>query len=259
MLLRRDGLPSASGPASLVFVGHGANQYGGSTAFDVDVVDYSGTILWASGEQLGSYTLDAATGSNGQLSSDQGLQQDKSGNFLIQLFAGAHSSFVLVMRVSPSYITDFGSIRSSRFFANAGVRVITGANGYEAIEVSNSDYKPNFAQGTIYTATYSWSPGDSDYAFSRCTAQKADDPRRPHPVRPPYPHARVPLLLWACRSRASIFVKQNLHQSAAVLGAFWTCFGIGALTGGLAFGIIRRAPLFTIALVIIVGWGRRSP
>ena len=26
-----------------------------------------------------------------------------------------------------------------------------------------------------------------------------------------------------------IFVKQNLHQSAAVLGAFWTCFGIGAL------------------------------
>lgn len=52
-----------------------------------------------------------------------------------------------------------------------------------------------------------------------------------------------------------IFVKQNLHQSAAVLGAFWTCFGIGAVTGGFAFGIIRRAPLFTIALVIIAGWG----
>ncbi|MGH7775848.1 MAG: MFS transporter [Candidatus Dormibacterales bacterium] len=52
-----------------------------------------------------------------------------------------------------------------------------------------------------------------------------------------------------------IFVKEDLHQSAAVLGAFWTCFGIGALTGGLAFGIIRRAPAFTVALVIIVGWG----
>ena len=52
-----------------------------------------------------------------------------------------------------------------------------------------------------------------------------------------------------------IFVKQNLHQSAAVLGAFWTCFGIGALTGSLAFGIIRRGPLLTIALAIIVGWG----
>jgi predicted MFS family arabinose efflux permease len=52
-----------------------------------------------------------------------------------------------------------------------------------------------------------------------------------------------------------IFVKQDLHQSAAVLGAFWTCFGIGAVTGGVVFGIIRRAPLFPSALVIIVGWG----
>ena len=52
-----------------------------------------------------------------------------------------------------------------------------------------------------------------------------------------------------------VFVKQNLHGSAAVLGAFWTCFGIGAVTGGFAFGMIRRAPLFTIALVIIIGWG----
>ena len=52
-----------------------------------------------------------------------------------------------------------------------------------------------------------------------------------------------------------IFVKQNLHSSAAVLGAFWTCFGIGAVAGGLAFGVIRRAPLYTVALVIIVGWG----
>ena len=52
-----------------------------------------------------------------------------------------------------------------------------------------------------------------------------------------------------------IFVKQDLHQSAAVLGAFWTCFGIGATTGGFAFGFLRRAPLFTTAIVIIVGWG----
>jgi MFS family permease len=52
-----------------------------------------------------------------------------------------------------------------------------------------------------------------------------------------------------------IFVKQNLQESAAVLGAYWTCFGIGAVTGGFAFGIIRRAPLFTTALLIIVGWG----
>jgi predicted MFS family arabinose efflux permease len=52
-----------------------------------------------------------------------------------------------------------------------------------------------------------------------------------------------------------IFVNQDLHQSAAILGAFWTFFGIGAVTGGLAFGFLRRAPLFTLALVIIVGWG----
>ena len=52
-----------------------------------------------------------------------------------------------------------------------------------------------------------------------------------------------------------IFVKQDLRQSAAVLGAFWTCFGIGATAGGFAFGLLRRAPLFMTALVIIVGWG----
>jgi Major Facilitator Superfamily len=52
-----------------------------------------------------------------------------------------------------------------------------------------------------------------------------------------------------------IFVKEDLHGSAAVLGAFWTCFGVGAVTGGFAFGTIRRAPLFATALVIIVGWG----
>ena len=52
-----------------------------------------------------------------------------------------------------------------------------------------------------------------------------------------------------------VYVKQNLHQSAAVLGAFWTCFGIGAVTGSLAFGILRRGPLFTMALLIIIGWG----
>jgi MFS family permease len=52
-----------------------------------------------------------------------------------------------------------------------------------------------------------------------------------------------------------VFVKQNLEQSAAVLGAYWTGFGIGAVTGGFVFGVIRRAPLFPVALVIIVGWG----
>ncbi|HKC19572.1 MAG TPA: MFS transporter [Candidatus Dormibacteraeota bacterium] len=52
-----------------------------------------------------------------------------------------------------------------------------------------------------------------------------------------------------------IFVKQDLHQSAAVLGAYWTGFGIGAVAGGVAFGFIRSAPLFTIALAVIVGWG----
>ena len=52
-----------------------------------------------------------------------------------------------------------------------------------------------------------------------------------------------------------IFVKDDLHQSAAVLGAYWTFFGVGATTGGFAFGILRRAPLFTTAIVIIVGWG----
>jgi MFS family permease len=52
-----------------------------------------------------------------------------------------------------------------------------------------------------------------------------------------------------------LFVKQDIHGSAALLGAFWTAFGLGALTGSFAFGVIRRAPLFPVAIAIVLGWG----
>jgi len=52
-----------------------------------------------------------------------------------------------------------------------------------------------------------------------------------------------------------ILVKDNLHQSAAILGAFWTGFGVGALIGSVIFGVIRRVPPLRVALAIIVGWG----
>lgn len=52
-----------------------------------------------------------------------------------------------------------------------------------------------------------------------------------------------------------IFVEQDLHRSAVVLGIFWTAFGVGALAGSLGIGLVRRPPLFAAALTIIFGWG----
>lgn len=52
-----------------------------------------------------------------------------------------------------------------------------------------------------------------------------------------------------------IFVAQDKQGSAALLGAFWTVFGIGAVVGGLLAAALRNRPLWTVVAVIIIGWG----
>jgi predicted MFS family arabinose efflux permease len=52
-----------------------------------------------------------------------------------------------------------------------------------------------------------------------------------------------------------IHVATELHGSPGLLGAFWTVFGVGAVVGGLSAGLLRNRPLWTVVVVIIVGWG----
>jgi MFS family permease len=47
----------------------------------------------------------------------------------------------------------------------------------------------------------------------------------------------------------------EIDGSAALLGAFWATFGVGAIIGALGAGLLRRRPLWTVVAAIIIGWG----
>jgi predicted MFS family arabinose efflux permease len=52
-----------------------------------------------------------------------------------------------------------------------------------------------------------------------------------------------------------IHVAVDLHGSAGLLGAFWAALGVGAVVGGLFAGRLGNRSLWTVVVVIIVGWG----
>ncbi|MFF2324605.1 MULTISPECIES: MFS transporter [unclassified Streptomyces] len=52
-----------------------------------------------------------------------------------------------------------------------------------------------------------------------------------------------------------LFVSDNLHATAGLLGAYWAAFGVGAVIGASALGAVRRLPLWPAILGIIAGHG----
>jgi MFS family permease len=52
-----------------------------------------------------------------------------------------------------------------------------------------------------------------------------------------------------------LYVAHDLHGSPALLGAYWTAFGIGAVAGALGAGLLRHRRLSTVVVAIIIGWG----
>jgi DHA3 family macrolide efflux protein-like MFS transporter len=52
-----------------------------------------------------------------------------------------------------------------------------------------------------------------------------------------------------------VHVADDLHGSAALLGAFWAVFGVGAVTGELAAPFLRRWPVWPTMTGIVFGWG----
>ena len=52
-----------------------------------------------------------------------------------------------------------------------------------------------------------------------------------------------------------VHVAVDLHGSAAVLGLFWTAYGVGAAIGTLAAPALGRLPLWPTMVAIVLGWG----
>jgi hypothetical protein len=52
-----------------------------------------------------------------------------------------------------------------------------------------------------------------------------------------------------------VHIATDLHGSAALLGAFWAVFGIGAVIGELAAPYLRRWPVWPTMTGIVIGWG----
>jgi len=52
-----------------------------------------------------------------------------------------------------------------------------------------------------------------------------------------------------------VYVAQDLHADARLLGAYWAAFGIGALVSTLVVGTLRHRDIRRAALLIVAGWG----
>lgn len=52
-----------------------------------------------------------------------------------------------------------------------------------------------------------------------------------------------------------LHVLEDLHGTAATLGAYWAAFGVGAVVGGLGAGHLGRRPLWPTVIGVVVGWG----
>jgi hypothetical protein len=52
-----------------------------------------------------------------------------------------------------------------------------------------------------------------------------------------------------------LYVTGPLRGSAALLGEFWTVFGIGATVGSMIAGLARRLPIWPVLVAAVIGWG----
>jgi MFS family permease len=52
-----------------------------------------------------------------------------------------------------------------------------------------------------------------------------------------------------------LYVTGPLGGGGALLGEFWTVFGIGATAGSLIAGLARRLPVWPVLVASVIGWG----
>jgi hypothetical protein len=52
-----------------------------------------------------------------------------------------------------------------------------------------------------------------------------------------------------------LYVTGALRGGAALLGLFWTVFGVGATAGSVIAGLTRRLPVWPVLVTAVIGWG----
>jgi hypothetical protein len=93
---------------------------------------------------------------------------DKSGNALMPVIEGAHGGQMVIIRVTPNGITDFGTLTGSDFGANSPTSLQPTASGYDQIVLPINNYQPDYADGTTTDNIYSWSTTTDTYVLTNC-------------------------------------------------------------------------------------------
>lgn len=52
-----------------------------------------------------------------------------------------------------------------------------------------------------------------------------------------------------------LYVYENLHASAGILGGYWAAFAVGATIGALGASLVERFGLWRVAILTMAGWG----
>jgi hypothetical protein len=152
------GLSSPSGPASLV-----AMQLPGTSAssslMKFYLIGNNQQVIWSG--PSGAPFLAAVT---------DGLHfsVDKSGNVLMPVVEGAHGGQMVIIRVTPDGITDFGTLTGADFGSNSPTFLQPNPSGYDQIVLPINDYQPSYAQGTTTDNIYSWSTSTDTYVLTNC-------------------------------------------------------------------------------------------
>jgi hypothetical protein len=93
---------------------------------------------------------------------------DKSGNALMPIVEGAHGGQVIIIRVTPGGINDFGTLTTGAFGSNSPPYLQPTPSGYDQIVLPINNYQPSYAQGTTTDNIYSWFTGPDAYVLTGC-------------------------------------------------------------------------------------------
>jgi hypothetical protein len=108
---------------------------------------------------------------------------DKSGNALMPIVEGAHGGQMLIIRVTPDGINDFGTLSGGAFGSNTPVDLQSTPSGYDQIVLPINNYQPSYAQGTTTDNIYSWSKSTKTYVLKSC--RMLNGQRAPGTAYPP--------------------------------------------------------------------------
>ncbi|MGH9277130.1 MAG: serine/threonine-protein kinase [Acidimicrobiales bacterium] len=160
---RSDGKLSSAGPASVILVRLPTQS------LKLFVVAHSGQVVFGA-PQDGFPRNDNPVG---------GLVSDRSGNVLLKMATGAHSYYVVVVRVTPQRVDDLGSFEPAtssagrgRFFGDYSTGETTDVDGDGLLDISvgRSDYEPSFADGGALITRFAWN--GIDYAAVTCETRR---------------------------------------------------------------------------------------